>query len=108
MSFKRASEIFGPVDPQLKVIDGGTRRHKKKELSDWEKLDGAKCPKCGKDALRFRPQDGVCMVCAGEANEKELRDERKRARFLRYMRAHNARIGKRSHSDSSSSMEESV
>jgi len=98
---KKASEIFAVVDPHLKVIDAGTHRHKKKELSDWEKLDGSKCPKCGKDALRFRPQDGVCMVCAGEANEKELRDERKRARFLRYMRAHNAQIGKRSHSGSS-------
>ena len=98
---KKASEIFAAVDPHLKVIDGGTRRRKKKELSDWEKLDGAKCPKCGRDALRFRPEDGVCMVCAGEANEKELRDERKQARFLRYMRSHNARIGKRSHSGSS-------
>ena len=98
---KKASEIFAAVDPHLKVIDGGTRRRKKKELSDWEKLDGAKCPKCGKDALRFRPEDGVCMVCAGEANEKELRDERKRARFLRYMRSHNAQIGKRSHYGSS-------
>ena len=59
---------------------------------DWEKLSGAKCPRCGQDAFRFRPSDGVCILCAQALNEKELRDERKRARFLRFMRAHNARI----------------
>lgn len=89
---KRASEIFGPVDPNLKVIDRGRGRRKKKELSDWDKLSGAKCPRCGNDALRFRPQDGVCIFCAQELNEKELRDERSKERFIRYMKAHNARI----------------
>ena len=94
---KRASEIFGPVDPHLKVIDGGSRRRRTRRLSpeaqaDWDNLDGAKCPRCGKDAVRFRPEDGVCIFCAGVLNEKELRDESKRTRFLRYMKAHNARI----------------
>jgi uncharacterized Zn finger protein (UPF0148 family) len=107
MKRKRASEIFAAVDPNLKVIDGGSRRRRRRKLSaqsmlDWQKLGGTKCPRCGQDALRFRPQDGVCIVCAGQLNEKELRDEKKRAQFLRYMRAHNARIGKRSHTGSSS------
>ena len=92
MKRKKASEIFAAVDPHLKVIDGGThRRHKKKE-SDWEKLNGAKCPRCGQDALRFRPEDGVCIFCAQKMNERELSEENKKARFLRFMRAHNARI----------------
>jgi len=101
---KRASEIFGAVDPHLKVIDGGSRRRNSKRPSakaeaDWNKLGGSKCPRCGIDALRFRPEDGVCVFCGQALNEKELRDERKRARFLKYMKAHNARInkGKRSH-----------
>ena len=105
---KKASEIFGAVDPHLKVIDGGSHRRHIKRLSakgqaDWDKLSGAKCPSCGQDALRFRPEDGVCNFCAASLNEKELRDERKRARFLKYMTAHNARVdkGKRSHGGSS-------
>jgi len=60
--------------------------------ADWDKLGGANCPRCGQDAIRFRPEDGVCIHCAQALNEKELRDERKRARFLRFMKAHNARI----------------
>lgn len=97
MKRKRASEIFGEVDPNLKVIDGGSRRRRAKRLSpegqaEWERLSGAKCPRCGQDALLFRPEDGVCIFCAQALNEKELQDERKRARFLRFMRAHNARI----------------
>lgn len=97
MQKKRASEIFGAVDPNLKVIDGGRRRRRAKPLSpqgqaEWDRLGGAKCPKCGEDALRFRPEDGVCIFCAGVLNEKELRDERARVRFLKHMKAHNARI----------------
>jgi len=104
---KKASELFAAVDPHLKVIDGGSHRRQKrlsaKAQADWDKLDGSKCPRCGIDALRFRPQDGVCVFCGQALNEKELRDERKQARFLKYMTAHNARIkGKRSHSSSSS------
>lgn len=93
---KKASEIFGAVDPNLKVIDGGSRKHTRrlsaKAEADWDKLGGAKCPRCGKDALRFRPGDGVCIICAGALNEKEIRDERKRVRFLKFRKAHNARI----------------
>lgn len=97
MTRKKASELFAAVDPDLKVIDGGNRRRRSKEPSrkgqaDWDKLGGAKCPRCGQDAFRFRPEDGVCILCAQALNEKELRDERKRARFLRFMKAHNARI----------------
>jgi hypothetical protein len=100
MKRKRASEIFAVVDPNLKVIDGGTRRRRHRKLStqamlDWQKLGGTKCLRCGQDALRFRPQDGVCIFCAQKLNEKEIRDERKRARFLRFMRAHNAQIDRK-------------
>ena len=96
---KRASEIFAAVDPHLKVIDGGSRRRRARRLSpkgqaDWDNLGGAKCPRCGQDAVRFRPEDGVCIFCAGVLNEKELRDERKRARFLKFQKAHNARINR--------------
>lgn len=107
---KRASEIFAAVDPHLTVIDAGRRHRRAKRLSpkgqaDWDNSGGAKCPSCGQDAVRFRPEDGVCVFCAQTMNEKELRDERKRVRFLKFQKAHNARIdkGKRSHSSSSSS-----
>lgn len=97
MQKKRASEIFAAVDPHLTVIDGGSRRRRARPLSpkgqaDWDNLDGAKCSRCGKDALRFRPEDGVCIFCAGVLNEKELSDERKRVRLLKFVKAHNAKI----------------
>ena len=96
MKRKKASEIFAAVDPHLKVIDGHSRRRRRKlsveAISDWQKLGGAKCPRCGQDALRFRPRDGVCISCAQELDEKETRDECKKRRFLRFMKAHNARI----------------
>lgn len=97
MQRKRASEIFGAVDPHLKVIDGGRRRRRARPLSsqgqaEWDALGGAKCPRCRKDMLRFRPEDGVCIFCAGVLNEKELSEQRKRTRFLKFRKSHNARI----------------
>ncbi len=94
MKRKRASELFGSVDPNLKVIDA-SHRHPKKSLSDWEASGGAICPRCNEEAVRFRPQDGVCRQCADALNEKHFKDEKKRAKFLRFVKAHNARIDKR-------------
>jgi len=94
MRFKRASEIFRDVDPNLKVIDGGRRRRRlsARGQAEWDKLNGTKCHRCGEDAVRFRPEDRVCINCAQNLNEKELREERKHARFERWRRTHNARI----------------
>lgn len=91
MKRKRASEIFGGVDPNLKVIDA-FHRHPKKSLSNWEATGGAFCPRCKAEAVRFRPQDGVCRQCADLLNEKYFKDEETRARFLRFMKVHNSRI----------------
>jgi predicted amidophosphoribosyltransferase len=92
---KRASEIFGSVDPHLKVIDGGTRRTQRSKQEDWEASGGAICPRCKNETVRFRPQDGVCRECAESLDEKHFEDEKKRAKQLRYVKAHNARIKKR-------------
>lgn len=101
MRRKKASEIFGAVDPNLKVIDGGTHRwHRRAKLSpqamlDWQKLDGAKCPRCGQDALYFRPQDGVCISCAWWLNEQMERKETQQRKAAKFIKAHNARIDKK-------------
>ena len=92
--FKSASEIFKPVDPSLNVIDRG-HRPRKTTMKDWERLNGAVCPRCNHDALRYRPEDGVCRDCAEELNEKQDRDDNKRARQLKFIRQHNARITKK-------------
>lgn len=94
MKRKRASEIFGSVDPHLKVINA-SHRHRKMSVSEWEASGGAICPRCEQEAIRFRPEDGVCRSCADSLNEKHFKDERKRAKFLRFVKAHNARIDKR-------------
>ena len=89
MKRKRASEIFGTVDPNLRVIEGHRHLNKK----DWKRSGGAVCPRCGKEAVRFR--HGVCITCAQILNENLDRDEKKRAKQLKFVKAHNARIDKR-------------
>ena len=93
---KKASEIFRDVDPALNVIDRGRRRiGHKGTRAEWDQAGGAICPRCGQAAMRFRPQDGVCLACAQELNEKQDRDEKKRARQLKFIKQHNARIDRR-------------
>lgn len=90
---KKASEIFGEVDPNLRVVDHKTgRRGKQKE---WELAGGAFCPRCNLEAVRFRPADGVCLQCAQVLNQKQDRDDKKRARQIKFIKQHNARITKR-------------
>ena len=92
--FKKASEIFHPVDPKLNVIDRGRRPGRKGKVKDWVKSGGAICPRCDQAAVRFR-QNGVCIVCAQELIEKQDRDDKKRARQLKFIEQHNARIDRR-------------
>lgn len=84
---KRASEIFGPVDPHLTVISG--RRYRQ---GNWEASGGAVCPRCHSEVVRFRPEDGVCRQCGNVLNEKEFSDKIKQAKFQKFRKAHNARI----------------
>ena len=93
METKRASEIFGQVDPHLTVIDRHTGRRAK--ASDWRRSGGELCPRCLKEAVRFRPRDGVCVECVRVISEKEERDIKKRAKQLKFITQHNARIIKR-------------
>ena len=95
MKQKKASEIFGGVDPHLRVIDGGRRRKHSSSQVIWDASGGTICPRCGEEKVRFRPEDGVCRQCAEALNEKELQDERKRAKVLKFVKAHNTRIDKR-------------
>ena len=71
---KRASEIFGEVDPHLTVIAGGTRhRHRSTPLTqkDWDRAKGIICQECGRETLQSI--DGLCLQCANakEANRLE-------------------------------------
>ncbi|MBA7465029.1 hypothetical protein ES707_00190 [subsurface metagenome] len=96
MEKKRASEIFRLVDPHLRVIDGGSRRTGRKGKSEeWEQVGGALCPRCGLEAVRFRPRDGVCLRCVRDLDEKQEADDKKRAKQLKFINQHNARIAKR-------------
>ena len=88
----KASEIFAKVDPHLTVINSG-RRKRSKNL--WAATGGAICPRCGQEAVRFRPLDGVCWLCARAQDEKQVRDGEKHTKLKRHIMAHNARIDKR-------------
>ncbi len=93
---KKASEIFHPVDPELHVIDRGRRRTGRKgKAEDWELSGGALCSRCGLETVKFRPRDGVCPLCVRDLEEKQDRDDKKRAKQLKFIHQHNARIAKR-------------
>jgi len=96
MERKRASEIFGSVDPKLHVINGGQRNTGRKgKVREWNQAGGALCPRCGLEAVRFRPRDGLCLQCVRDIEENQEADEKKRARQLKFISQHNARITKR-------------
>ena len=61
--------------------------------TDWDLVAGDLCPRCEKPALRFK--DGVCPPCVADLAERADRKERLRQRFLRFAKAHNARVDKR-------------
>ena len=89
MRKKRASEIFGQVDPSLTVISGGAGRRggkkKAKKLSeiaappvepynpkpltedDWSQGKGEICPICGEEVMQLLPYGftGTRKACAG-------------------------------------------
>ena len=80
MRRKRASEIFGEVDPHLKVINGGTHWKSRLTKTDWDKAGGLVCPECGRETVRMI--DGLCPEChkkkAAEEEEKLGRKREKR------------------------------
>ena len=55
---------------------------------------GAVCPSCKREA--FRVSAGLCTMCWSSKNEKYYRDKRKKDKFLKFMKSHNARIKKHS------------
>lgn len=81
--FKKASEIFAPVDPHLKVIDRGRHKHKRSQEDEmWDRAQGVACKVCGQESFRLR--DGVCIDCI---NKKDIRDmdEMGRQQTKRYL-----------------------
>ncbi len=63
------------VDPDLTIIPGGHRDHRKKANKNWIKAAGIMCGQCGREA--FRSREGLCYPCweAKEDSEIEVRDK---------------------------------
>ncbi len=62
------------VDPDLKVVPGGTRRHTHKATKvEWENCAGVICRDCNREV--FRSRDELCMSCWEKENEFEIRDK---------------------------------
>ena len=74
------------MDPDLKVVEGGRRHHRKNpetgekyylrpstmSETDWNQAADVVCSNCGQEVYRSR--DGLCMPCWEKANEYEVRD----------------------------------
>ena len=96
VKFKTASEIFHPVDPDLKVVDGGRRRIPRKVAeAAWKDAGGAICPRCRQEAVRFRVRDGVCSECAKLLNKEEEDTKERKVKLKRQIEVHNKRIDKK-------------
>ena len=70
MKKKRASEIFGSVDPHLKVIPARRKSHRLTN-EDWEKTGGIYCSSCHQETVRLL--EGLCPQC-----QQDLENERAR------------------------------
>lgn len=84
---KKASEIFGAVDPNLKVIDGGTHRrhrceHRRLTQNDWDRAKGVNCKICGQES--FKLKDGVCIHCLEKKDNRDM-EELGRKQIKRYL-----------------------
>ena len=62
------------------------------EKEDWERAGGVICPKCKQET--FRIFEGVCLKCLHAKEDKYWRDAEKHTKFLKFRKAHNARIDK--------------
>ena len=85
MKRKRASEIFGSVDPNLHVIDASSRRRNKRRLTnqDWDNAEGVTCPNCHNETLRI--VNGVCPRC-NHSLEAEIVKKQEDKAMRRYYR----------------------
>lgn len=84
---KRASEIFAEVDPNLKVIDGGTRRrHSSTPLTkrEWDKAKGVTCQGCGRETLQSI--NGLCPQCANSKEAERVEEQEKNSMRRYYSR----------------------
>lgn len=78
---------------RLSELEDDEARQAAWEATNWDQLQDVLCPRCGKPALRFK--DGLCYPCVADLWIVADRKERTRQRFLRFAKAHNARVDKR-------------
>ena len=83
---KKLADILRAVDPNLNIIEGGTRFHRTEPKpatvytvpppqmpeDRWDRAAGVICKQCGREVYQSR--DGLCMRCWEKANEFEIRD----------------------------------
>ena len=86
-------QIVALLRERLAELEDDEARQAAWQATDWDLTEGVRCVRCHKPAFRFR--DGVCLPCGADLVTQADRKERLRQRFLRSMKAHNARIDKR-------------
>lgn len=102
MPRRRIAEVFGAVDPNLKVISGGVRRRKKQSEVNWDLAGGLRCKKCGAEVVRLI--NGYCVDCdtlreaerverAGEAAERRYWAEQLRKGTVSLAQMKEGRLG---------------
>lgn len=60
---RKSTQILKEVDPNLNVVSAGGRHQRRTTQTDWDKLDGTKCPTCNRDVLRVYGPFGQCYRC---------------------------------------------
>ena len=89
----RRLQLLSVLWDRLAEMEDDEARQAALEATNWDLAAGDPCPRCKKPSLRF--QQGVCLPCMADIVERADRQERLRQRYLRSMKAHNARVDKR-------------
>ena len=87
---KTRRQLLAVLYERLSELLDDELRQANRKATNWEKAEGDLCPRCSRPSLRFK--DGVCLPCGADLVESADRKERLRQRFLRFRKAHNARI----------------
>ena len=82
--------LLGVLRARLSETEDDEARQAAWEATNWDLAAGDLCPRCEKPALRFKA--GVCLPCVADLGAQADRKERLRQRFLRFAKAHNARV----------------
>jgi cytochrome c551/c552 len=85
--------LLGVLWERLAELEADATREAIWRKTNWDLAEGDPCSRCHKPSLRLI--DAMCLPCIRDIAERADGKERLRQRYLRFVKAHNARVDKR-------------